>query len=146
MPMRIPSFRQYLHESRPTISEGWLSNIFAWVRKRIAGLFNALKFGRSISIRIPISPITEGMERMNLVMEKTGGGQKALVGYYAEAVTAKTLAELIKGAKGRLTARSLPDIFARSRQTRLRDPRLADAAAEIARADSGGTALGTDMG
>ena len=133
--MNIPSFREYLHESQTTITEGWLSNVFAWVRKRIAGLFNKLKFGRSVSIRIPTSPIVEGK----------GGGQKALVGYYAEAVTARVLAEHIKSANGRLTAGSMPDIFARSGQARLRDPRLAGAAAEIARADAGGAALGAQI-
>ena len=137
--MTIPSFRQYLHENRQVFSEGWLSSIFAWIKKRISALFRALKFGDSQSISIGIPQFMEGADAPTT-------SPKALVGYYAEAVVAEVLAQHITDADGRLTAHSHPETFKTLRTTRRNKAIAAGAVlAEIARADEGGLSLGTQI-
>ena len=128
----IYSFHKYLRRA-PLLSEGWFSTVVSWVKQKLQQLFSRLGFGETIEMKIP-TQLSEGADI------------RAFIGYYAETVTAKVLAEQIQSAGGRLANTATVEIFKRLSAERLKKAKNAAApATEITRANEAGRALGVQI-
>lgn len=136
--MLIP-YQNYYYKNE-VLAEGWFQTIVAWVKEKLTGLFTTLNFGETKSIGIPV-PLSEKTES-----SPVGADVRAFVGYYAEAVTARALANQIKRAGGRLGENSNPTYFNKIIASRLAKVKTAKAPeSEIMRANAAAEALGLQI-
>lgn len=122
------------------LSEGWFQTIVARIKEKLSSVFAKLNFGEAESISIPVA-LSEKVTPVPV-----GADVRAFVGYYAEAMTARSLAQQIKRAGGRLGENSAPEYFSSVVRSRLSKVKAANApASEIIRADAAAHALGLQI-
>lgn len=120
------------------LAEGKFQDTLDWIKRKFTALFSRLSFGETETVHIPM-PLSEAV----VAGATNTAAVKAFVGYYAEAITAKVLAEQIKKAGGQLGENSKPSDFQQEINARLQKVKQANTPQnEILRAETGGQALG----